>query len=151
MIHCIVRAAELKGYIMQRHEDSSPTASIDPIVGKTVAEILGEISWLMTQDPAHAGAAINRLETHVMPGIVLKQFHIRYVGLPKSPDSENTKPNLQPISVEVWAMVNEAVAERLDCSPEAVLSVPEWRSGTVRRVMISAKLPQHVSPERSNT
>jgi len=41
---------------------------------KTVAGILGQITWLSTQSPRHKGLFIYDLEWLVMPAILLKQF-----------------------------------------------------------------------------
>ncbi|RNF35375.1 toxin-activating lysine-acyltransferase [Paracoccus methylarcula] len=126
---------------MKKRGESLTTAATDPVAGKTVAEILGEIAWLMTQDPEHAGASINKLETHVMPGIVLRQLHIQYAEIPSPPASGNMNPNLQPVSVEIWAMVSEAVAARLNADPAASIGIAEWRSGSIRQSVFCATLP----------
>lgn len=135
---------------MTEDQDSSSSTTVsDPVAGKTVAEILGEIAWLMTQDPNHAESEIRSLETHVMPGIVLRQFHIQYAEMPSLPASGNVKPNLQPVSVDVWAMINSTVAARLDANPGASLSVADWRSGTIRRVMLHSSILQRFASNKS--
>src|SRR5436190_902353 len=45
---------------------------------KTVAQVLGEITWLMTQSPRHKAIALGDLEWLVMPAILLRQFRIFY-------------------------------------------------------------------------
>src|SRR5262245_16311859 len=41
--------------------------------GKTAAQVLGEIVWLMVQSPRHKSLALSSLEWFVMPAIQLKQ------------------------------------------------------------------------------
>jgi hypothetical protein len=74
--------------------DKAPDA-IDPVAGKTVAEILGEIVWLMTQDPAGREMKVSEIESLVMPAILQKRFHIKYAQVP---DVRRTgAPKLQPV------------------------------------------------------
>lgn len=44
----------------------------DPVLGKSVAEVFGEIVWLMTQDKTGRGYTIADLEHLVMPAILLR-------------------------------------------------------------------------------
>jgi RTX toxin acyltransferase family len=43
---------------------------------KTVSQVLGEITWLMTQSPRHRSIPLGDLEWLLMPAILLKQFRI---------------------------------------------------------------------------
>ena len=43
---------------------------------KTVAQMLGEITWLMTQSPIHKQLFIGDLEWFAMPAILVEQFCI---------------------------------------------------------------------------
>jgi hemolysin-activating ACP:hemolysin acyltransferase len=61
--------------------------TVDPVAGKSVAEIFGEIVWLMSQDKEARDLQIKDLEHLVMPAILLKQFHITYAPVPEWPDS----------------------------------------------------------------
>ncbi|MCW8344268.1 toxin-activating lysine-acyltransferase, partial [Stenotrophomonas sp. SG1] len=45
---------------------------------KTVAQMLGEITWLMTQSPIHKQLFIGDLEWFAMPAILVEQFRIFY-------------------------------------------------------------------------
>ena len=45
---------------------------------KTVAQVLGEITWLMTQSPRHKAVPLGDLEWLLMPAILLRQFRIFY-------------------------------------------------------------------------
>src|SRR4051812_20305985 len=47
---------------------------------KTVAQVLGEITWLMTQSPRHKAVPIGDLEWLLMPTLLLRQFRIFYQG-----------------------------------------------------------------------
>lgn len=55
---------------------------VDPVAGKTVAEILGEIVWLMTQDPVGREMKVAEIEALVMPAILARRFHIKYAQVP---------------------------------------------------------------------
>lgn len=72
----------------------SPQAEVDPAAGKTVAEILGEIVWLMTQDPSARDMPIREIERLVMPAILLQRFHIAYAPLANG--------TLLPARVDIW-------------------------------------------------
>jgi cytolysin-activating lysine-acyltransferase len=88
---------------------------------KTVAQVLGEISWLMTQSPRHKAMALGDLEWLVMPAILLRQFRIFYNGE-------------QPVGVVLWALVDDLVAKRIDAGDKRLAAV-EWTSGTNMRII----------------
>jgi cytolysin-activating lysine-acyltransferase len=88
---------------------------------KTVAQVLGEIAWLMTQSPRHKTAPIGDLEWLVMPAILLRQFRIFYSGE-------------QPVGVALWALADELAARRIDAG-ETRLAAVEWKSGINMRVI----------------
>lgn len=80
--------------------DKQPaTKPVDPVVGKTVAEILGEIVWLMTQDPAGREMKVAEIEALVMPAILAKRFHIKYAQVPDMRRPGAT--TLQPVEVDI--------------------------------------------------
>jgi hypothetical protein len=64
----------------------APLTSAEPITAhargqtgtssKTVAQVLGEITWLMTQSPRHKAVPLGDLEWLVMPALLLRQFRI---------------------------------------------------------------------------
>src|SRR4051812_13405909 len=60
---------------------------------KTISQLLGEITWLMTQSPRHKQIPIGDLEWLVMPAILLRQLRMFYKGE-------------QPVGVAVWAMAD---------------------------------------------
>jgi cytolysin-activating lysine-acyltransferase len=88
---------------------------------KTVAQVLGEITWLMTQSPRHKAMALGDLEWLVMPAILLRQFRIFYKGE-------------QPVGVALWALADDLVAKRIDAGDRRLTAV-EWKSGTALRIV----------------
>lgn len=88
---------------------------------KTVAQVLGEITWLMTQSPRHKAIPLGDLEWLVMPAILLQQFRIFYKGE-------------QPVGVALWAQADEIVAKRIDAG-DVRLTPAEWKSGASRRII----------------
>jgi cytolysin-activating lysine-acyltransferase len=86
-----------------------------------VSQVLGEITWLMTQSPRHKSIPLGDLEWLVMPAILLKQFRIFYKGE-------------QPVGVALWALVDEIVAKRVDAGDTRLTAV-EWKSGSHMRIV----------------
>ncbi len=82
---------------------------------KKMSEVLGEITWLMTQSPLHKRLFLEDLEWLVMTPVLLNQFRLYY-----APD--------RPIGVVLWAKVNDEVAAILS---EGVnrLRPQDWTSG----------------------
>jgi cytolysin-activating lysine-acyltransferase len=88
---------------------------------KTVSQVLGEITWLMTQSPRHKSLPLGDLEWLLMPAILLRQFRIFYSGE-------------QPVGVGLWALADGLVAKRIDAGDRR-LSAVEWKSGTSMRIV----------------
>jgi cytolysin-activating lysine-acyltransferase len=88
---------------------------------KTVAQVLGEITWLMTQSPRHKAIPLGDLEWLLMPAILLRQFRIFYKGE-------------QPVGVALWALADELVAKRIDAGDSRLTAV-EWKSGAIMRIV----------------
>jgi cytolysin-activating lysine-acyltransferase len=86
-----------------------------------VAQVLGEITWLMTQSPRHKAIPLGDLEWLVMPAILLRQFRIFYKGE-------------QPVGLALWALVDHLVAERIDAGDRRLTAV-EWKGGAVMRIV----------------
>lgn len=82
---------------------------------KTVAQALGEITWLMTQSPVHKQLFIGDLEWFAMPAILLEQFRIW-----NGPNS--------PAAVAFWAFVNADTEARLEAGGNK-LRPDEWQNG----------------------
>lgn len=83
---------------------SAQPAVPDPVAGKTVAEILGEIVWLMTQDPVGRDMKVSEIEKLVMPAILQKRFKINYVK--SSGMLMNKGSDLLPVSVSIKKEIN---------------------------------------------
>jgi cytolysin-activating lysine-acyltransferase len=88
---------------------------------KTVAQVLGEITWLMTQSPRHKAIPLGDLEWLLMPAILLRQFRIFYKGE-------------QPVGVALWALADDLVARRIDAGDKRLAAV-EWKSGSNMRIV----------------
>lgn len=82
---------------------------------KTVAQVLGEITWLMTQSPLHKQLFIGDLEWFAMPAVLLEQFRVW-----NGPNS--------PAAVALWATVSAETEARLEAGG-AKLRPDEWRNG----------------------
>jgi cytolysin-activating lysine-acyltransferase len=88
---------------------------------KTVAQVLGEIAWLMTQSPRHKAVPLGDLEWLLMPALLLRQFRIFYKGK-------------QPVGVALWALADDLVAKRIDAGDRRLAAV-EWKSGGNMRIV----------------
>ncbi len=88
---------------------------------KTVAQVLGEITWLMTQSPRHKAIPLGDLEWLVMPALLLRQFRIFYKGE-------------QPVGVALWALADATVVKRIDAGDNRLTAV-EWKSGAIMRIV----------------
>jgi cytolysin-activating lysine-acyltransferase len=82
---------------------------------KTVSQVLGEITWLMTQSPLHKQLFIGDLEWFAMPAILLEQFRIW-----NGPNS--------PAAVALWATVSDETEARLEAGANK-LRADEWQNG----------------------
>ena len=88
---------------------------------KTVAQVMGEITWLMTQSPRHKAIPLGDLEWLVMPALLLRQFRMFYKGE-------------QPVGVALWVLTDELVAKRIDAGDKRLATV-EWKSGSNMRII----------------
>ena len=84
---------------------------------KTVSQVLGEVTWLLTQSPVHKQLFIGDLEWFIMPPLLLEQFRI-FNG-----------PQ-HPVGVALWARVSEDTDKRLR-EGAFKLRVDEWKGGTI--------------------
>jgi len=84
---------------------------------KTVSQVLGEITWLLTQSPTHKQLFIGDLEWFCMPAILLEQFRIFYGPTPQT-----------PAAVALWASVSEETEARLKAGAQK-LRPDEWKNG----------------------
>jgi len=91
------------------------TIDVSGAEAKTIATVLGEVVWLLTQSPAHKSFFLSDLEWMVMPPILLKQFRLFY-------------KDEQPVGLALWALADEDVERRLT-EGNAKLRPQDWRSG----------------------
>lgn len=96
-------------------EGEAPIADAGP--QKTVSQVLGEITWLMTQSPVHKQLFVGDLEWFCMPAILLEQFRIFYGPTPQT-----------PAAVALWASVSEETETRLKGGAQK-LRPDEWKGG----------------------
>lgn len=97
-------------------EAPHPGAALEAVrPPKTVAQMLGEIVWLMTQSPVHKQLFISDLEWFAMPAILLEQFRIFY-----GPQT--------PAAVALWASVSDDTQARLMAGGYK-LRPDEWKNG----------------------
>ena len=94
---------------------------------KTVAQMLGEVVWLMTQSPSHKTFFLSDLEWLAMAPIMLKQFRVFY-ATDQNAEAQGNKGASRPIGVVLWANVDEDVEQRLK-DGNAKLRPQDWRSG----------------------
>ena len=96
-----------------------------PFQPKTVSQVLGEITWLMTQSPVHKQLFVGDLEWFAMPPILLEQFRVFY-----GPKPEGTPANATPTpaAVAFWAFVGPDTDARLEAGAHK-LRPDEWKSG----------------------
>ena len=111
----------LAGFGAAPSKNGGAAATSGAAAPKTVAQVLGEITWLMTQSPRHKAIPLGDLEWLVMPAILLRQFRIFYKGE-------------QPVGVALWALADDLVAKRIDAGDRRLTAV-EWKSGTAMRIV----------------
>lgn len=81
----------------------------------TMATLLGEIVWLLTQSPSHRHLFLADLEWAVMPALLLRQIHLfRSKG--------------KVVGLALWASVSDEVDARLS-SGVTRLAPLEWKGG----------------------
>ncbi|MFZ4604150.1 MAG: toxin-activating lysine-acyltransferase [Caulobacterales bacterium] len=96
-----------------------------PFQPKTVAQILGEVTWLLTQSPIHKQLFIGDLEWFAMPAILLEQFRVFYGPIPPNAPPGATPT---PAAIALWAFVSPETDARLE--GEAFKIAPhEWNAG----------------------
>lgn len=118
----------------------------DTPTGKTVAEIFGEIVWLMGQDSIQKKRPIEDLESLIMPPILYRQIRVFYAPTPESTANAMASVGVsaapsatQPVGAVLWAMTSDAVAAALDADHEGRLRLTpqDWRSGLHRRIVLT--------------
>jgi len=104
---------------------------------RTIAEALGQITWLFTQSPVHKHLKIADLEWSIMPAILHEQFRVfRFGPLPglESAKPEDflpgfTKDGLEqmPLGVALWGFLSDAAEAKVENGER--LTADEWKSG----------------------
>lgn len=108
-----------------------------PGTPRTVAEALGQITWLFSQSPTHKQLRIGDLEWSVMPAILHEQFRIFRFG--PLPGLENAKPEdflpgmtrdgleQMPLGVALWGWLSASAEDKVERGER--LDGTEWKSG----------------------
>jgi len=116
------------------------TGATAPATGapRTVAEALGQVTWLLSQSAQHRELKIKDLEWSFMPAILLEQFRVfRFGPLPGLSTDEVqaamprgiTQEGLEqlPLGIAIWAKLSKAAEAKLEGGQH--LAVEDWRSG----------------------
>ena len=86
----------------------------------TVSHMLGEVTWLLSQSPAHKHFAIGDLEWMAMPAILLEQFRVFH-------------GDKHPLGFALWAHLSEEAEARMTATVAAGggarLRPDDWKSG----------------------
>lgn len=119
--------------------DNTFRAGGEPAPGtpRTVAEALGQITWLFSQSPGHKQLRIADLEWSVMPALLVEQFRIfRFGPLPglEDVDPATLMPGLtrdgleqMPLGVALWGELSAAAEAKVEAGTR--LDPTDWRSG----------------------
>jgi len=104
---------------------------------RSVAEALGQITWLLTQSPVHKHLKLADLEWSIMPALLHEQFRIfRFGPLPglDGIDPENFLPGVtregleqMPLGVALWGWLSEGAEQKVEQGER--LDPAEWKSG----------------------
>jgi cytolysin-activating lysine-acyltransferase len=104
---------------------------------RTIAEALGQITWLFSQSPLHKHLAIGDLEWSVMPPILHEQFRVFRFG--PLPGLEHAKPEdfvagmtkegleQMPLGVAFWGKLSAAAEAKVEAGER--LDPNDWVSG----------------------
>ncbi len=99
-------------------DSASSTSSLTMVPPKkTVAQVLGEVTWLLTQSPVHKQLFIGDLEWFMMPPLLLEQFRVFH-------------GKQHPVGVALWARVSQETDQRLR-SGAFKLRPDEWKGGNI--------------------
>jgi cytolysin-activating lysine-acyltransferase len=114
--------------------------SSDPSYGAptTIAEALGQVTWLLSQSPVHKELRIKDLEWAFMPALVHEQFRVfRFGPLPGGNDFHVPSPvaggitkegiEKMPLGIATWAKLSEAAEAKIEKGER--LTLAEWNSG----------------------
>jgi cytolysin-activating lysine-acyltransferase len=121
---------------------------------RTVAEALGQITWLLSQSAQHRELKIKDLEWSFMPPILLEQFRVfRFGPLPglEGVDLRALAPvgltqqalEQLPLGVAIWAKLSQAAEAKLERGER--LGTEEWKSG--ERVWLIELISPFATPQ----
>jgi cytolysin-activating lysine-acyltransferase len=108
----------------KKQEKSNGTIFDQPTpegAARTVSQVFGEITWLMSQSPTYKNLFIADLEWKVMLPMMLQQFRLFY-------------DQAKPVGVLFWAMADEDTAKRI-AAGETKLRPQDWKSGDKRTLV----------------
>lgn len=97
-------------------QTTTPPLPPSPQPPKTISQVLGEITWLLSQSPLHKNLFIADLEWMVMPAILLEQFRIFH------------GPDQRPAGLILWGSISDQTEERLR-QQQVRLAPHEWKGG----------------------
>ena len=96
-------------------EASAPSSASTGTKGRGLNAVLGDITLLMSQSPAHKHLFLADLEWLLLPPLMLRQVRVFYAGK-------------APIAAALWASVSEEVEKHLEAG-ETRLRPQDWKSG----------------------
>jgi cytolysin-activating lysine-acyltransferase len=127
-------------------------------VPRTVAEALGQITWLLSQSPLHREFRIRDLEGSIMPAILATQFRIFRFGPLQGAGADAaaqfsqagfTRESLEqlPLGVAIWAHLSAEAETRLEAGEP--LDTGDWQSG--ERTWLIELISPFATPENKLT
>jgi cytolysin-activating lysine-acyltransferase len=96
-----------------------------------IAQMLGEMVWLLAQSPTHKRFAIEELHWYLIPPLRLSQARL-FFG---TPDATKERPNPGPVpcGLALWALMSEDAEKRfvdaVTAGRPARLQPNDWNSG----------------------
>lgn len=119
----------------------------------TIAEALGQVTWLFSQSPTHKRLSIGDLEWSVMPALLHEQFRVfRFGPLPGLDDVQSGAypPGLDraglermPLGVAFWGSLSEDAEAKVERGER--LSLEDWKSG--ERLWLLELISPFATPE----
>jgi cytolysin-activating lysine-acyltransferase len=104
---------------------------------RTVAEALGQITWLFTQSPLHRHLPVGDLEWAVMPPVIHEQFRLFRFGHLDALDDVKAEDYLpgftrhgletMPLGVAFWGWLSAEAEAKVDAGER--LTADDWKSG----------------------
>jgi cytolysin-activating lysine-acyltransferase len=120
--------------------DGNAAAFSTPETGapRTIAEALGQITWLLSQSPMHRELKIKDLEWSIMPAILKEQFRLFRFGPTTAFEGVDpmqfaalglSREGLEqlPLGLAIWAHLSDAAEAKLEQGER--LSLEDWNSG----------------------